>query len=167
MGGEPQIYAESILKVVEFYLASPVACAAGVTGGELKRRIEGIMTNRFARKLSFGKKLLLASVAILVMAGPIVFGLLNPERGRAQSPTGVAVALASEGVHGPEDAGQATQPVASPRGTVSGRPTQSADTPPMQTSQPPNEHPKFEVASVKRTDRCFSGNNSSTLGPSH
>src|ERR1022692_3965314 len=52
MGGEPQIYAESILKVCEFYLASPVACAAGVTGGELKKRIEGIMTNRFTRKLS-------------------------------------------------------------------------------------------------------------------
>jgi len=31
-GSEPQVYAESILKVCEFYLASPVACAAGVTG---------------------------------------------------------------------------------------------------------------------------------------
>ena len=56
MGGEPQVYAESILKVCEFYLASPVACAAGVTGGELKKRIEGIMTNRFPRELSYGKK---------------------------------------------------------------------------------------------------------------
>jgi beta-lactamase regulating signal transducer with metallopeptidase domain len=41
MGGEPQIYAESILKVCEFYLASPVACAAGVTGGELKETNRG------------------------------------------------------------------------------------------------------------------------------
>src|ERR1019366_1565178 len=65
MGGEPQIYAESILKVCEFYLASPVACAAGVTGVELKKRIEGIMTNGFARELSYGKKILLASAAIL------------------------------------------------------------------------------------------------------
>ncbi|HUP02771.1 MAG TPA: M56 family metallopeptidase, partial [Bryobacteraceae bacterium] len=32
MGGSPQVYAESILKVCEHYLASPVACAAGVTG---------------------------------------------------------------------------------------------------------------------------------------
>src|ERR1035441_5549283 len=90
MGGEPQIYAESILKVCEFYLASPVACAAGVTGGELKKRIEGIMTNRFARKLSYGKKLLLASVAFLVIAGPIVIGLMNPPQGRAQSESGGA-----------------------------------------------------------------------------
>ena len=74
MGGEPQIYAESILKVCEFYLASPVACAAGVTGGELKKRIEGIMSNPFTRKLSYGKKMLLASAATLVISGPIVIG---------------------------------------------------------------------------------------------
>ena len=88
MGGEPQIYAESILKVCEFYLASPVACAAGVTGGELKKRIEGIMTNRFTRELSFGKKILLVTAAILVIAGPIIVGLMNPPQGRAQSQTG-------------------------------------------------------------------------------
>ena len=68
MGGEPQVYAESILKVCEFYLASPVACAAGVTGGELKKRIEGIMSSPFTRKLSFGKKLLLATVALAAVA---------------------------------------------------------------------------------------------------
>ena len=88
MGGEPQIYAESILKVVEFYLASPVPCAAGVTGGELKKRIEGIMTNRFTRNLSFGKKVLLAAVAIVAMAAPIVIGLMSPPRGWAQSRSG-------------------------------------------------------------------------------
>jgi uncharacterized protein (TIGR03435 family) len=86
MGGEPQIYAESILKVCEFYLASPVPCAAGVTGGELKKRIEGIMTNQFARNLSHGKKILLASAAILVIAGPVVVGLVSPRAGRAQAP---------------------------------------------------------------------------------
>ena len=119
----------------------------------------GIMTNRFTRKLSFGKRILLATAAVLVIAGPIVVGLLNPQRGRAQSQTGVAAALASEGVHSPEEAGQATQPVPSPRGTVSERAAQNADTPAMQTGQPPNARPKFEVASVKRTDRCFAGNN--------
>ena len=90
MGGEPQVYAESILKVCEFYLASPVTCAAGVTGGELKKRIEGIMTNRLTRELSYGKKILLASAAILVVAGPIVVGLINAPQGRAQSQAGGA-----------------------------------------------------------------------------
>jgi uncharacterized protein (TIGR03435 family) len=77
LGGDPQIYAESILKVCEFYLASPVACAAGVTGGELKKRIEGIMSNPFTRKLNFGKKLLLAVAAMVAVAGPIAIGFTN------------------------------------------------------------------------------------------
>jgi uncharacterized protein (TIGR03435 family) len=77
MGGEPQVYAESILKVVEFYLASPVACAAGVTGGELKKRIEGIMSSPFTRKLSFGKKLLLATVALAAVAFPLLLGVIH------------------------------------------------------------------------------------------
>jgi uncharacterized protein (TIGR03435 family) len=92
MGGEPQIYAESILKVCEFYLASPVACAAGVTGGELKKRIEGIMTNRFTRELSYGKKMLLTVVAMAAVAGPVVIGLINPPRSRAQAQTAAATA---------------------------------------------------------------------------
>ena len=50
------------------------------------------MTNRFARKLSYGKKLLLASAAILVIAGPIVVGLMNPPRSRAQAQIAAATA---------------------------------------------------------------------------
>src|ERR1035441_10296989 len=77
MGGEPQIYAESILEVCEFYLASPVACAAGVTGGELKKRIEGIMTSRLTRELSFGKKVVLVAVAIVAIALPFTLGVIH------------------------------------------------------------------------------------------
>jgi uncharacterized protein (TIGR03435 family) len=43
------------------------------------------MENRFLRTLSFGKRALLASVAILAVTGPVVVGLMNPPRGRAQS----------------------------------------------------------------------------------
>jgi uncharacterized protein (TIGR03435 family) len=77
MGGEAQVYAESILKVCEFYLASPMACAAGVSGGGLKKRIEGIMTNRIFHKLNFAQKLLLAVAAIGAVAGPIAAGLFG------------------------------------------------------------------------------------------
>src|ERR1035437_5615349 len=85
MGGEPQIYTESILKVCEFYLASPVACAAGVTGGELKKRIEGIMTGARVCRLGFAKKLLLASIGVAAVGGPILIGTLDAPVGRAQS----------------------------------------------------------------------------------
>jgi len=70
-GSEPRVYAESILKVCEFYLAAPAPCVAGVTGGELKKRIEGIMENRFGLRLGLGKKILLAAGAVVVVAIPV------------------------------------------------------------------------------------------------
>ena len=84
-GSDPEVYAEGILKVCEFYLESPLACAAGVTGSNLKKRIEAIMVHRMASKLNAGKKLLLAVVAFGIVAGPIVFGLLHPTQSRAAS----------------------------------------------------------------------------------
>jgi uncharacterized protein (TIGR03435 family) len=82
-GSDPQIYAEGILKVCEFYLESPLVCAAGVTGSNLKKRIEVIMVHRMASKLNAGKKLLLAVMAFGIVAGPVVFGLLHPTPGKA------------------------------------------------------------------------------------
>jgi uncharacterized protein (TIGR03435 family) len=84
-GGEPRIYAEGILKVCELYLASPLACVAGVTGGDLKRRIEAIMSNRVARRLNYAKKAILAVAAIAAVASPIVIGILRPPQSRAQT----------------------------------------------------------------------------------
>src|SRR5437667_7261608 len=83
-GSDRQVYAESILKVCEFYLESPLFCAAGVTGSNLKKRIEAIMNHRIARKLDWGKKLLLAAMGALAIIGPVVIGFLNPPRSRAQ-----------------------------------------------------------------------------------
>ncbi|HYL75938.1 MAG TPA: M56 and DUF3738 domain-containing protein [Bryobacteraceae bacterium] len=86
LGNQPQVYAEGILKVCKFYLESPLVCVAGVTGANLKKRIEGIMTHRIANQLDFGRKLLLATLSVAAIAGPIVIGLLNPPHSRAQSP---------------------------------------------------------------------------------
>jgi hypothetical protein len=38
------------------------------------------MTNRFTRKLSYGKKILLSSAVIVAIAGPAVVGLLYPRQ---------------------------------------------------------------------------------------
>ena len=53
LGGDPQVYAESILRICEFYLTSPLICVSGIAGSNLKKRIEDIMRNRVALKLSF------------------------------------------------------------------------------------------------------------------
>lgn len=84
LGAEPQAYAEGILKVCEFYLETPLACVAGVTGSNLKKRIEAIMIHRIARKLEWGKKLLLASIAAAALIVPVVFGLFHPAQGMAE-----------------------------------------------------------------------------------
>ena len=44
-GSERETYAESILKTCQFFVESPIACVSGVTGSDLKKRIEAIMTN--------------------------------------------------------------------------------------------------------------------------
>ncbi|MGD0499930.1 MAG: M56 family metallopeptidase [Bryobacteraceae bacterium] len=159
LGGEPQVYAESILKVCEFYLASPVACAAGVTGGELKKRIEGIMTNRFTRKLSFGKKLMLAAAGIMFIALPIGVSLMNPKGGRAQSLAGLAAPPVRVVAQSAQKTAQPSQLPRSP-GVADQRPTKGADPAPL----------AFEAASVRpappdlRGIRCTGGPGTSDPG---
>lgn len=75
LGNQPAIYAESILKTCQFYLESPLVCVSGITGSDLKKRIVRIMTERLAERLSFGRKLLLAGVATVAIAAPLLFGL--------------------------------------------------------------------------------------------
>jgi uncharacterized protein (TIGR03435 family) len=84
-GSEPQTYAEAILKVCKFYLESPLSCVAGVTGSNLKKRIEEIMLHRIANQLNFAKKTLLAAVGLAAIAVPVVIGVMNPVTSQAQS----------------------------------------------------------------------------------
>ncbi len=85
LGSDRQVYAESILKVCEFCLGSPLPCVSGVTGADLKKRMVHIMNDRILHNLGFARKLLLTVAATLAIAVPIMFGLLNATPGRAQS----------------------------------------------------------------------------------
>ncbi len=85
LGNPPQIYAESILKTCEFCVSSPLACVSGVTGADLKQRIVRIMTQGSADKLGFLRKLLLATIGIGAVAGPIAVGLMKAPLATAQS----------------------------------------------------------------------------------
>ena len=76
-GGDPTLYAESILKVCRLYLQSPLACAAGVSGGGLKKRMDAIMENRFLVRLTGFKKSLLAACATAAIVAPLSLGLLT------------------------------------------------------------------------------------------
>jgi uncharacterized protein (TIGR03435 family) len=86
LGNAPDDYAEAILNVCKLYVESPLACVSGVTGADLKKRIEVIMTNRLALKLNFTRKAALSIAATAALAAPIVVGVLNAPFSRAQSP---------------------------------------------------------------------------------
>jgi bla regulator protein blaR1 len=86
LGSEPQVYAEGILKICELYLASPLPCVSGVTGANLKKRIEEIMTNRAALRLNFAKKVALVTAGVTALAAPVIVGFLNAPAILAQSP---------------------------------------------------------------------------------
>jgi bla regulator protein blaR1 len=89
-GSEPEAYAEGILSVCKFYTESPLACASGISGADLKSRIIRIMTEHASDRLSAGRKLLLGLVAAAAVAGPVAFGITDAPAVRAQSQSSAA-----------------------------------------------------------------------------
>jgi uncharacterized protein (TIGR03435 family) len=85
LGGDRQVYAESILKVCEFCLGSPLPCVSGITGADLKKRMVHIMNDRILHNMGLGRKLLLTTAATLVIAIPVSVGLFTATPSRAQS----------------------------------------------------------------------------------
>jgi uncharacterized protein (TIGR03435 family) len=76
-GNEAHVYAEGILNVCKFYFESPLACVSGVTGADLKKRIVRIVNAQRVRKLDFRRKFLLGMAAVLAVAVPVAFGLVQ------------------------------------------------------------------------------------------
>jgi len=85
MGSEAEAYAEGVLKVCELYLQSPLKCVAGVTGANLKKRIEAIMANQPMLNLNLRKKVGLILAGILAVAIPIILGITHAPELRAQA----------------------------------------------------------------------------------
>jgi len=82
---DARVYAEGILNVCKFYLESPLVCVSGVTGSNLKRRIEEIMAHRIAQNMDFSRKVLITAAGMAAVAAPIVIGMTNAFPLRAQS----------------------------------------------------------------------------------
>jgi hypothetical protein len=75
-GQASEVYAESILKVCKLYAHSPLACVSGVSGADLKERIERIVIERMARPLGRARKALLAGLAAVSLIAPLSVSLL-------------------------------------------------------------------------------------------
>ena len=84
LGGEPRVYADAIVNVCRSYVESPLACVPGVTGANLKRRIEAIMTNTIGQRLTRARKLLLACAGVAAVVGPVAVGMIGTMRAQVQ-----------------------------------------------------------------------------------
>jgi bla regulator protein blaR1 len=80
-GRERRVYAESILKVCEVCMESPLPCVPGVSGADLRQRIAQIMSHRSVRPIGLGRKLLLVAACCLAITAPIVSGALKASKG--------------------------------------------------------------------------------------
>jgi bla regulator protein BlaR1 len=83
-GHDAEAYAEGILDVCEYFVASPIKCAAGISGSDLKRRITQIMRYQEMKSLKMIKKILLSIAAIVALAAPMFAGLAVQQTAVAQ-----------------------------------------------------------------------------------
>lgn len=96
-GNSAEVYAESILKVCRLYVQSPLASVSGVSGADLKKRVEAIMSGRLVRRLGPAKAILLGFAGITAIATPLAAGVIVPlglgNSSGAVSPTDIALRL--------------------------------------------------------------------------
>jgi bla regulator protein blaR1 len=76
-GGEAEVYAEGILNVCKFYVESPLACASGVSGSDLKNRITRIMSSPITHQLSLTRKILLGTAGFAAVLLPLMLGVVR------------------------------------------------------------------------------------------
>ena len=84
LGTAPDVYAESLLKTVRFYVESPLVCVSGVTGSDLKKRVEHIMRSDGTFVLSVARRVVLGSALVASIAIPVAIGIVTSPRLAAQ-----------------------------------------------------------------------------------
>src|SRR5262249_47244520 len=77
LGSEPRIYAEAILSVCKLFVESPLACVAGISGADLKKRIHTILDARVPGELTAIKKAALAFAGMFIVALPLAVGIIS------------------------------------------------------------------------------------------
>lgn len=75
LGHDRETYAQSILDVCEQYVATRLACAPGISGSDLKRRVIEIMNYKGVKKMESTKKAVVSTLFTLALALPILGGL--------------------------------------------------------------------------------------------
>jgi beta-lactamase regulating signal transducer with metallopeptidase domain len=74
---DPYAYADGILSVCKRYVRPSLACASGVTGSNLHKRLEAILTKCVGRPLTVTKRVILAAVGTAALALPVGVGAIQ------------------------------------------------------------------------------------------
>ena len=131
LGNQPDVYADAILNVCKLYTESPLACVSGVTGANIRRRIEAIMSNHRVMGLNLVKKSLLVFASMAAVLGPVSIGVLI---GIGHAPRVLAQSAAPRPVEPPPVLAAQKQTVPAPKAAP---------------QVPAAASVKFDVASVK------------------
>ena len=78
-GSHPWDYARSIVHVCGTYIESPLACATGISGSDLKKRIREIMTWRASLPVTLRARAMLAAATLAAVSIPFVIGVLRAQ----------------------------------------------------------------------------------------
>jgi beta-lactamase regulating signal transducer with metallopeptidase domain len=144
-GQAADVYAESILKVCKLYVHSPLACVAGVSGANLKERLERIVVENVVLPLSAARKALLAGLGAGTLILPLALGLLT-----VPPATVAAVAHVAAQVLASTVPVNAATPVAVPAQDVAAKDSQPekpvAPSPDLQGSAAPQPSAKLVAA---------------------
>ena len=76
-GSRPQDYAEGILEVCREAVGVGPACVAGVSGSNLRARVEAIMRNEIGRPMTQGRRWALTLAGVVAVGGPVALGALS------------------------------------------------------------------------------------------
>ena len=134
-GNDPRIYAEAILKVCRAYLQSPQACVAGVSGADLKKRIQAITENRLILRLNAARKFMLSASGTATLGVPLALGLMAAPITRMQAKAAPIPLPTQTAQRGAEQA----SPLAPETSTAALSANQVAENPSVGQALPANE----------------------------
>lgn len=80
-GSQPADYARGILQVCETYIKTGLPCASGISGSDLKKRVQEIMTWRGSLPVTLRGKAILVSAALAAVSVPFAIGVLRAQAG--------------------------------------------------------------------------------------
>lgn len=95
-GSSPADYARGIVSVCQNFTESPLLCASGISGADLKKRIHEIMTWRESLPLSVSGKAALTATALAAVSIPFAIGILRAQTDIATASYDVASIHASD-----------------------------------------------------------------------